>query len=357
MNELIIRFLQGRATPEERERLQRWREEAPKNERTYRALAELWSLTGHAAPAMDAGELPDVDRLIERAEAGEAETLAGEPGRVPAEASPSLEPSVSTTARDARSRWTRHAGVGAMAASLVAVGFGLAALADGPDTPGPLADSEIVTGAGEMTTLTLGDGSSVRIGPESRLRLVQEDDGITARLDGRAFFGVQTDPSRKFTVKTDYGEAEVFGTRFEVRSENEEFRVMVVDGKVQVSAGGAAVEVAEGEMSRSGPGGRPTASKVADVYRHLDWMGNALVFHGTPLGRVADELERRYGVDVYVEDPELTELTVSGTFTDQTLDEVLLVVCEIVGARCVHDDERVEIQSGLPGVRSERSNR
>jgi ferric-dicitrate binding protein FerR (iron transport regulator) len=122
----------------------------------------------------------------------------------------------------------------------------------------------------------------------------------------------------------------------------------VVDGKVSVSAGGAAAELGAGEMSRSPGGAPPSTSKVEDAFALLDWMGSTLVFQRTPLNRAIREIERRYGVAVVLEDPKLGELAVTATFTDQVLEEVVLVLCEIIGGRCSVEQDRVRISKGPP---------
>jgi ferric-dicitrate binding protein FerR (iron transport regulator) len=153
-------------------------------------------------------------------------------------------------------------------------------------------------------------------------------------------------------VISDHGTATVFGTRFEVRTEEEEFRVMVVEGRVRVnSTDGAEVYLLESEMSLSGGGAPPTKSRVTDVYEQLDWMGNALVFQRTPLHRVAKEIERQFDIAVIVEAQELFETTVSVTFTDEELDDVIMVVCEIVGALCLIENDRVRILRDVPATR------
>lgn len=49
--ELIVRSLQGNLAPTERLRLMAWRWADPENERYYRDVERIWSLTGLADPA------------------------------------------------------------------------------------------------------------------------------------------------------------------------------------------------------------------------------------------------------------------------------------------------------------------
>ena len=48
MEELIVRALSGEASPFEIERLTRWREESPENERYFQETAEIWTLTAQS---------------------------------------------------------------------------------------------------------------------------------------------------------------------------------------------------------------------------------------------------------------------------------------------------------------------
>lgn len=66
LNELIIRSLQGFATPAEHERLRAWRRASSANDQKYRELESVWSLLGelHEEPVPPP---PDVKDLLERA--------------------------------------------------------------------------------------------------------------------------------------------------------------------------------------------------------------------------------------------------------------------------------------------------
>jgi transmembrane sensor len=321
MDDLILRFLKGETTPEENELLRRWRDEEPANDRAYQEAERLWALLEAGDPIDPSSKPPDAGALIRRAERTQRSPRAERPRR-----------------------WTVVLKAAALAALLIPAGMGIGWLLGGfSERPPVVMGTQIATGAGEMTTITLEDGTSIRLGPRSRLQLTQDGSEQVAYLDGRAFFGVQANPQRPFKVRTTHGEALVRGTRFEVRSEEDEFRVLVVEGSVQVLAGNVAADLSEGEMSRSHRGARPSRVKVDDVYSQLDWMGNALVFQATPLRRALQEVERRYGVDAHIERGELADITVTATFTDQDVREVVLILCEIVGARCSIDNGTARI--------------
>jgi transmembrane sensor len=201
-----------------------------------------------------------------------------------------------------------------------------------------------------MTTVTLPGGTVARLGPNSTLRFPAEEAGSDQGvwLEGRAFFGVQPNPSRTFTVDTDFGEAVALGTRFEVRTEDDEFRVLVVQGLVRVSAAGAAVEIGPGGMASSASGSPPSAITVSDPEGELTWMGRTLVFRATPLSAAVAEIERRYDVDVEIADPTLASMEVTATFSGQPLDGVVLVLCQILNAECEMGGGQVRFEPRAP---------
>jgi ferric-dicitrate binding protein FerR (iron transport regulator) len=84
---------------------------------------------------------------------------------------------------------------------------------------------------------------------------------------------------------------------------------------------------------------------VSNIYERLEWLGNAVVFNATPLERVAEELEQRYGARVTIEVAALRELTVTAAFTGQSVDEVVAVICEAVGAECDVNEEEIRIRA------------
>jgi len=340
-DDVIIRSLQGGATADQEEMLERWRRRDAANEDRFRELSQLWALTGVVAPE-EQRDLPEPGFLIKRAETEVEREGASLSPISPGRSGESLRGRTASSGSPRR----RRAVLGALAAGLVGLGFGLSALVTAHHAPPALlSESEIETGAGEMTTISLADGTSIRLGPKSRLELQEDNDKRSARLHGRAFFGVAHDSGRPFIVHTEYGDAEVLGTRFEVRAEDQqdEFRVLVVQGQVSMRVGGEEVKISKGEVSRSIRGGVPRIQKVNDVFAQLDWLGNALVFQDTPVREAVSEIERRYGVDVEIADPSLASMTVTASFTDQSARKVLLILCEILDTECRFTAHRVRV--------------
>ncbi len=354
MEELILRVFREEATEEERARLEAWKRESETNRTEFQ---EVWRALELARTALEETEKPSPPgtRSIIRKAEDRARDRFRHPERDlpgPSAGDHPLNSGADNVHEDQlgagpRKFFDAHLWkAAAVAALLVPAGIGLGALLGDRETSTPeRVSTQVSTGAQERTTLSLGE-MSVRLGPMSRLTVQESGEGTEVYLDGRAFFAVESHPTRTFTVRTRQGEAHVLGTRFEVRSEEEEFRVLVVDGRVRVAAAQASALLSPGDLSRSRAGQGLSTSRVADVYGELDWMGNALVFQGTPLETVLDEIERRYGVPVILQDPELARVPLTVTFTDQDVEQVILVVCETLRVRCSVENDRVRIGMG-----------
>ena len=205
---------------------------------------------------------------------------------------------------------------------------------------------EVVTGASESTTVRLGDGSVVRLGPRSRLRVTGDPDSREVWMEGHAYFAVARDESRPFRVRTLAGDAIVLGTRFDLEAREDEMRVLVVEGAVRMGAAGSEVKVVASEVGMIDAGGGPTSHPVGveELDRELEWVGDFIAFENTPLSQAADELSRRFDIPVVVLDSLAARETVRATFTDgESLGEIVRVLCRAVSVHCSVLDDRVTI--------------
>src|SRR5262249_15541465 len=150
--------------------------------------------------------------------------------------------------------------------------------------------------------LTLGDGTAVLLGPESRLT-VGADYGQHARevrLEGEAYFTVRHDAARPFFVTTKYAVAHDLGTRFTVRARGDEsgIRVVVAEGSVGLASIRDSVVLGAADLGLVLPNGDVSRRGGANVGRWLAWTEGHLAFAETPLDQVAAELGRWFDVEI-----------------------------------------------------------
>ena len=319
MDELIDRARRGEATPGEVAQLEAWRAESRENERDYQATVRLLA-AGHSLASLGASTTrPSAPEIVSRSAA--RARLEG---------------------RSRLTQWTPWA-VAAAAAIVAAVAIGSRVSQTSGDggVPGWGA-SEVVTGANELATVKLGEGSVVRLAPSSRLRVLAGR-GRAVTLEGRAFFAVQRMPAHPLLVRTAAGDARVLGTRFELATDNGGLRLRVVEGRVALTTQRERTEVAAGQETavKNGVIVRPRlADTSASAAR---WVGTFLAFQATPLGDAAREIERVYRTRVSITDTLLARETITASFTDRPVEEVVNVVCSVLNAHCDVRDGKVRI--------------
>ncbi|MCJ7626976.1 MAG: FecR domain-containing protein [Longimicrobiales bacterium] len=316
MDDLIIQILSGSSSPFEEERLRRWREAAPENEEHFREMAQVWDLTA-PEPVVPVSGPPEVKEILAAApipfDAGERSSL-GE------------------TLRTRRSFWTNRqwVGWGGLAASLAAVGLGIQMVRwAGPE---PLAVYEAFQDGSR--TVTLGDGSFVRLAEGSTLREWEAEGQREFSLDGRAFFAVARDEARPFVVRAGAGEVRVLGTRFQVATDADAVETVVVEGLVRVSNDEGSVEIPAGSMARMRTGVAPVAEEVDDVFALMSWPEGILVFQATPLSQVADEVSRHYGQTIRIDGSSLSSRRVTAWFQGESFEAVAESLCVVTEAVC-----------------------
>jgi len=332
VDELIIQVLNGTASPFEEERLKRWRDATPGNEEYFQDMAQVWGLTA-PEPVVPASGPPDVEEILAAAplpfDGGRG---FGDEGR---------GSGISGPRRTGRP-WL---GWGLLAASIAAVGLGIQVV--GLGGPDPLAVHEAARNG--SLTVTLGDGSFVRLAEGSTLREWEAEGRREVSLDGRAFFAVARDEAHPFVVRAGIGEVRVLGTRFQVATDGAEVEAVVVEGLVRVSNDEGSVEVPAGSMAQMGARGVPTAMEVDDVFALMSWPEGILVFQATPLAQVAEEVARHYGRTLRIDGPDLSQRRVTAWFQGESFEAITESLCIVTEAVCRTEAGSVTMGMGGSG--------
>jgi len=344
MDGLIIQVLSQSASPFEEERLKRWREEAPENEEYYQEMSKVWALTKPEPVVVSSGP-PDLELILQATDDSIGESPQGGAAQEDAPATTLPFEKKRHRVEGRRTNWMRW---GLLAASIAAVALGIRAF--GPGGVDPIATYQVA--AGQTATYTLEDGSFVRLADGARLQEWAVEEGREVSLDGKGFFAVARDESRPFVVKTDAGEIRVLGTRFQVQSEQRSVEAVVVEGLVRVSNEEGSAEVPAGGLARMVRGESPISESVADVYGLLDWPGGTLIFQGTPLSQVAQEVSRQYGRAIEIANSELGNRQVTAWFQDQPFEGVMESLCLVTEALCTQGElgMTMALQSGGGGL-------
>lgn len=176
----------------------------------------------------------------------------------------------------------------------------------------------IVIPAGADYTISLADGTKVRLNCETEFRFPVEFSGKERKvfLDGEAYFEVKKAGEWPFIVETNSMRVKVTGTCFNVKSYRTEevVHTTLVEGRVEVSGektGDAPVRLVPSQQyCLDRRTGRAEVKKV-DVSLYTGWVEGMFVFKNQRLEEVMNTLARWYTIDVVYVNESVKDLRVS----------------------------------------------
>jgi transmembrane sensor len=174
--------------------------------------------------------------------------------------------------------------------------------------------ADAMTAPGEQRTLTLDDGSIIRLNTDSAVELAYQPERRTVRLlRGEAAFTVAPDADRPFTVEAGGGSTTALGTQFIVRRRGALTQVSVTEHSVRAASRPGSVVVPENQTATYGPHQAPTAPKPSPIGVDA-WTDGWLVFEDQPLSQVVEEIARYSPTPITVIGQPVRNRRVSGAF-------------------------------------------
>ena len=180
------------------------------------------------------------------------------------------------------------------------------------------------TAVGERRQFRLADGSSLLLNTDTSVNL--RFDGhqrVLELLWGEMIVTTAVDPlQRPLKVVTRYGEVLALGTRFIVRSGNQEGEVAVLEKAVEVTSygGGSKVRLEAGQSLSFNPASLGTVRRN-DASTGA-WQRGSIIAINRPLAELLTDLSR-YRTGVLRCDPRIADLKVSGAFPIDNTDLAL----------------------------------
>jgi len=227
--------------------------------------------------------------------------------------------------RPVRRRWAIG---GAIAASLAAAAVALPILSS-PDIaarlPIPGAGVRTLsTGAGQMTTMTLSDGTVVTMDGGTVLKMRETADQRLVTMErGRAFFRVAKE-SRPFSLVAAGKRATASGGAFDVNLANNCFDLTLVDGKVKVADASMfhraqAAELSPGSRLLVATQGNWAVTRV-NVEKQTGWLRGWMTYDRAPMSRIAADLNRYSDKQVVIADAKVAATPMMGAFKPGDVD-------------------------------------
>ncbi|MEG3162312.1 FecR domain-containing protein [Sphingomonas sp. LB2R24] len=223
-------------------------------------------------------------------------------------------------------RRRRRSAIAAIATAPVAIAllFVGAGSFSGKPTAAPVSTRMFATRAGERTTVTLADGSTVSLNGATRLRVIYADGQRRAELlAGQAFFDVRHDVSRPFVVRAGASETRVLGTAFDLDLTRTQVALAVYRGAVGFDPVGAPRGVVVRAGYRSAVRGGVAAAPTRFDPVLPDWRKGWIDTAGMRLDDLVEILDRQGGVRIARPAEPLASTTVFGRFRTDHPDRLL----------------------------------
>ncbi len=188
---------------------------------------------------------------------------------------------------------------------------------------------------GEQRTIELPDESIVTLNANSQLKYYSQSPR-KVWLDGEAFFEVrkQLETNANFLVHTPDLTVTVLGTAFNVNTRNDQTKVFLDEGKVNLAIGDAnsdAINMDPGDLITYSKASKELQEKrgIASVIEVASWKDGTLIFKNTPLYKAVYEIEDIYGIQFVWESDELKAKVISGGVPIRDLETTLYILQEV----------------------------
>ncbi len=210
------------------------------------------------------------------------------------------------------------------------------------------------TAIGGLRDVPLPDGSVITLSSDSSILVTLSRNERRIDLQqGEAFFKVAKDSSRPFVVSAGDRRAIAVGTRYDVRRDAADLRVIVTQGLVRLE-------------SDNGPGGRkqPTtllpagsialasdagvvvsSGSVQQAEELLNWRSGFISFHDTPLTAAVTEFNRYNQRHIVIGDASIGAMRVGGNFRWSNADSFVRLLELGFPIRAVRSKDTIVLKS------------
>lgn len=326
-DQIIIKFLSENASDEEIVILQNWIRASSQNHAYYLKVKNLWEATKKPIPISNEEKDEAIKSIFSRAS----------------------KPSV----RKNRDLLYRIAAT--IILPVAALGLSLYVLLNRNDSDKQITYTEISTPFGCRTMVKLCDSSIVWLNSGSRLTYPDRFDknNRIILLTGEALFEVRSDPSSPFIVETSEIKVVATGTMFNVKEStlNNTTEITLAEGNVSIYK--PTHDTDDQLLCGLHPNQHMTYNHsdgsqsihTEEAYPYYSWKDGKLIFRNKSLKSVADELSGFFNVDIEIKGKEVEELTIRGTFENESLNEILKLL-KVIAPIGYKEIDRYQLSDG-----------
>ena len=339
---LIHSYLSSQASEEEVEELQLWIDQSDDNKKQFVEFSRAWMLTSQSSPKgkFNKAKYDEWKKLSDKLTAKDKKT-----------------PVISISPLQKAIR------IAAVFLLLVSVGATVAWRITSQRLQSLISMEtvqHINAPLGGRSEVILPDGSIVKLNAGSNISY-SNNFGFAERnimLEGEAYFEVETNPQMPFVVEASDLKIKAFGTKFNVKAypDEEEITTTLVEGEVKIEGKNIDLtmepsqkvtyiraryrqslpeeEETRAEEEISAPEKRveiiePPRLLLANNINTREataWKDGIFIFEDEKLSNLKVILERKYDVSIEIESEELKDHRFTGTFHQETLEQILGII-------------------------------
>ncbi len=317
--EIIGRILNGEASAEDQEKLDKWVAASGKNLAEFDFLIKTWEQTKiqYKAPNREVvfkNILAEIDDQHEKAISGKKKNTV--------------------TTRQLHKTNHRYFLVSKIAAGLIILLSFIFVIHYFGDNKENISTIQYVTkanGAGQKSKVYLPDGSIVWLNSESEISYPDTfpDNTRIVKLKGEAFFKITPNAFKPFTVITGRVSTTALGTSFDIRAfkDDQDIRIALATGKVKVNFSSKQANKEVILMPNQGISYNLSKNKITksqiNPKETFSWKDGIIYFNDASLNEVVKTLSRWYGVEFIIMNKDNQPWSYTGEFDNAYLQNVL----------------------------------
>jgi transmembrane sensor len=317
-DDLLVKYLLGEATTAEIEQVKQWLTADEANLAYYDQLKQVWDTSRQLATTSAVDENKAWERFQQRINTTKENKTVAIPGRF---------------------GWMKIA-----ASVIIVIGLGLGGF--WLFNKNNSVEESIVQARQLVVKDTLSDGSVVTINKGSSITYPSRFKGNTRSisLKGEAFFNVTPDKKKPFIISVNDVQITVVGTSFNVKTINGNTEVVVETGIVRVTKGDKAIELKATEKLLAKPADTVLVKEEVTDHLYNYYRSKEFACDSTPLWKLVDVLNEAYNANIVIGRKELRNLSITTTFNNESLDQVLDVVSLTFSIKVTKDGDKIILQ-------------
>ncbi|MGV8134067.1 MAG: FecR domain-containing protein [Mangrovibacterium sp.] len=199
--------------------------------------------------------------------------------------------------------------------------------------------------AGQRAEITLEDGTRVWLNANTTLAFPNQFSGNTreVKLAGEGFFNVTSDKLKPFIVSTAKYDVKVWGTKFNLMAYSDAgtFETSLLEGAIEILKQGRSTGIMlkpdEQAYSRDGK------MVIAPIRNrgHFLWTEGILSFDDTPFPELVNQLELYFDLDIEIKNNQILNYRCTGKFRTKDGVEHILKVLQMENAFSYRRDDKL----------------